>query len=86
MSNGQKETESITTFKKWPFADDFRIETDDGKVLSALCKYCSKVECNDFMLEAMSGNIKLSSLKSICFFSRKCYIYSSKYIYRHLGL
>ena len=23
---------SIITFKKWPFANDFRIETEDGKV------------------------------------------------------
>ena len=45
MSDGKKETVSITTFKKWPFANDFRIETEDGKVLSALCKYRSIVEC-----------------------------------------
>ena len=38
-------------FKKWPFANDFRIETGDGKVLSALYKYCSKVEYNDCMRE-----------------------------------
>ena len=48
MSNGNKETVSITTFKKWPFTNDFRIETEDGKVLSALQKYCSKVEYNEF--------------------------------------
>ena len=36
MSNGQKETVSITIFKKWPFANDFRIETEDGKVILAL--------------------------------------------------
>ena len=30
----------------------FRIETKDEKFLSALCKYCSKVEYNDFLLEA----------------------------------
>ena len=29
----------------------FKIETEDGKVLSALCKYCSQVEYNDFMKE-----------------------------------
>ena len=48
MSNGKKETVSITTFKKWPFANDFRIETKYGKVLSALCKCCSKVEYINF--------------------------------------
>ena len=48
MSDGKKETISITTFKKWPFANDFRIETEGGKVLSALWKYRSEVEYNDF--------------------------------------
>ena len=48
MSDGKKETISITTFKKWPFANDFRIETEDRKVPSALCKYRSEVEYNDF--------------------------------------
>ena len=43
MSDGEKETVSITTFKKWLFANEFRIEAEDGKVLSALCKYCSDV-------------------------------------------
>ena len=50
MSDGKKETATtMTTFEKWLFANDFRIETEDGKVLSALHKYCSKVEHNDFM-------------------------------------
>ena len=35
MSDGKKETASITTFKKWSFANDFVIETEDGKLLSA---------------------------------------------------
>ena len=30
----------------------FKIETNDEKVLSALCKYHSVVEYNDFMREA----------------------------------
>ena len=34
MHNGKKETASITTFKKFKFADDFRIEIEDWKVLS----------------------------------------------------
>ena len=29
-----------------------RIETENGKVLSALYKYCYEMECNDFMWEA----------------------------------
>ena len=49
MSDGKKETISINTFKKWQFANDFRIETKNGKVLSTLCKYCSEVEYNDCM-------------------------------------
>ena len=44
MSVGKKETVSITTFKKWPFSNDFRIETEDVESLSALCKFCFKVE------------------------------------------
>ena len=38
MSNGKKEIVSATTFKKWLFTNEFRIETEDGQVLSALCK------------------------------------------------
>ena len=49
MPDGKKETVSITTFKKWPFANDFGIETEDCKVLPALCKYCSEVEYNDLL-------------------------------------
>ena len=52
MSDGKKETVSITTFKNWPFANDFKIEIEDGKFLSVLCKYYSEVEYNDFMREA----------------------------------
>ena len=33
MSNGKKET--MTTFKIWRFVNDFRIETENGKVPSA---------------------------------------------------
>ena len=60
MSNGEKETVSIT-FKKRPFANDFRIKSKDGKVLSALCKYYFEVEYHDCMREGCA-------LKSICFF------------------
>ena len=37
-------------------ANDFRTEAEDGKVLSALCKYCPEVKHNDLMQEAMSRN------------------------------
>ena len=73
MSDGKEEIVSITTFKKWPFTNDLRIETEDGKFLSALGKYCSEVDYNDFMREG-------SALKSICFFR-----VSVRYIY-HVGL
>ena len=79
MSNGMKETASITTFKKWSFASDLKIETKDRNVLSALCKYCSKVECNDCIRED-------SALKSICFFQESVtYIHRSTFA-RHVGL
>ena len=32
MYDDKKETDSITNFKKRPFANDFRIETEDGKM------------------------------------------------------
>ena len=70
MSGGNKETVSITFSKEWQFANDFRMETEDGKLLSALCKYCSEVECNYSMREASSRNIKGSAVKSICFFEK----------------
>ena len=37
-------------------ANDFRTEAEDGKVLSALCKYCPEVKHNDLMQEARSRN------------------------------
>ena len=36
--------------------NDFRTEAEDGKVLSALCKYCPEVKHNDLMQEARSRN------------------------------
>ena len=53
MSNGKKETVSITTLKKLPFVNDFRIETENREVLSALCKYHSEVEYNYFHARGM---------------------------------
>ena len=75
----------ITAFKYWPFANDFRIETDDEQVLFALCKYCSKVEYNDFMRELRSRNIKCSALIWMFFLweSATC-IHRSKFA-RHVG-
>ena len=67
MSDGKKETVSITILKNGLFANDFRAETEDRKVLSACCKYSSEVEYHDFMQETMPRNIKGSALKSICF-------------------
>ena len=73
MSDDKKETITITTFTKWPFANDFRIETEDGKVLSVLCKCCSEVEYNDYMQEG-------PTLKSICFFRESVtYIHPSTF-------
>ena len=44
-----KET-MLTTFKKWPLANDFDVNTSDGGVTSVVCKY---------------DNIKEGALKSI---------------------
>ena len=68
MSDGKKETVSITILKNGLFANDFRTETEDGKVLSGYCKYSCEVEYHDFMQETMSRNIKGSALKTIFFF------------------
>ena len=73
MSDGKKETISITTFEKRPFTNDFRIETEDGNALSALCKNYSEVEYNDCMQED-------SALKLISFFQESATIHSSKYL------
>ena len=48
MSNGKKETISITTFKTWIFAADFRIETKGGKVLSAWLGKLVVKNCESF--------------------------------------
>ena len=36
----------------------FRNETEDGEILSALCKYFSEVEYNGFMREASFARIQ----------------------------
>ena len=82
MFDGWEETVSITTFRKLPFVTDFRIETEDGKVLSALRIFAPKWntmrEARHLMREARSRNIKGSALKSI-FFHEKTYIHQSKF-------
>ena len=71
MFDGQEETVSITTFRKLRFVTDFRIETEDGKVFSALRIFAPKwntmPEARHLMQEARSRNIKGSALKSIFF-------------------
>ena len=42
MFDGKIDTVSITTFKKWTFVDDFRIETEGGKVLCLARQICCK--------------------------------------------
>ena len=54
----------VATFKKRPFHSEFEIFCEDGKVTSALCKYCSEVEY-EFMHEAKGRKIKGSALLSV---------------------
>ena len=77
MSEDKQETVSIATFKNRPFSNDFTILTDDGKVLSALCKCFSEVQYNDVMREATFRNIKDSALKSVFYF-RKNLLYTPR--------
>ena len=48
MSDGKKETVSITTFKKWTFADNYRIETEGTKVLSSQLGKLVVKNCENF--------------------------------------
>ena len=61
----KKKNSMLLTFKKWPFPADFNIKTQDRKLPSVVCKYCSEVDYNDFMWEARYQNIYGSALKSI---------------------
>ena len=67
MFDGYEQTVSITTFRKLQFVTDFRIETEDGKVLSALRIFAPKwntmPEARHLMREAKSRSIKGSALK-----------------------
>ena len=60
-----KNTVTLSTFKKWPFANDFDVNISDGRVTSVVCKYCSEVDYKDFLIEARYRNIKGSALKLI---------------------
>ena len=80
-----KETVMLSTFKKWPFSDDFNVDTSDGKVVSVMCKYCSEIDYNAFLREARYHNIKGSALKSIENYRKKVtYIHRSSFA-RHVG-
>ena len=61
----------LSTFKKWPFANDFDVNTSDGRVTTVVCKYCSEIDYNDFLREARYSNIKGSALKSIVNFRKE---------------
>ena len=65
MSKEKQEIASISTFKKWPFKKDFIIECENGKVTSALCKYCSEVSYDELMRGAKSRGLKGSVLNQI---------------------
>lgn len=80
-----KETVTEATFKKWPFASDFIASSEDGKVKTALCKYCSEVSYNDYIREAKVRKIKGSALKSLeSFRSEVHYIHRPSFA-RHVG-
>ena len=42
----KSETVSLATYKKWPFLSCFEVECEEGKVISAVCKYCPEVKYN----------------------------------------
>ena len=78
MSKAKQETVSISTFKKWPFEKDFIIECENGKVTSALCKYCSEVSYDELMREAKYRGLKGSVLNSVNYYRDKVtYIHNS---------
>ena len=61
----KKEIVLFAMYKKWPFSSDFTVQCEEGKVISAVCKYRAEVECNAFMCEAGTKNKKSSALKSV---------------------
>ena len=59
MSDGKRETVSITTFKKWPFANDFRTETEEGKFsllyANIVPKWNTMISCERQGLETLKA-------------------------------
>ena len=43
----------------------FYVECEEGKMVSAVCKYCPEIEHNTFMCEAWTRNLKGYALKSV---------------------
>lgn len=81
----KQETVSVSTFKKWPFHSDFLIETEDGKVKSATCKYCSEIDYQDLMREAKYRGLKGQILKSLNYYREKVsYIHRGTFS-KHVG-
>ena len=39
----------FATHKKWLFLSDFEVECEEGKAISAVCKYCPEGEYNAYM-------------------------------------
>ena len=63
----KQETIPVSTFKKRSFANDFTIESETEKVISALCKYCFSINYNNLMQKVKYQNLKGSALKSVNF-------------------
>ena len=61
----EKETFLLVMYKKMAVLVRFKVECEEGKVTSAVCKYCPKVEYNAFMCEGQTRNIKCFPLKSV---------------------
>ena len=85
MLKEKQETISISMFKKCPFEKDFIIKCENGKVTSALCKYCSEVSYNELMREAKCRGLKGSVLHSVNYYHNKVtYIHCGTFT-RHVG-
>ena len=78
MSKEKQETVSISTFKEWPFEEEFIIECENGKVTPALCKYYSEVSYDELMREAKYRGLTGSVLNSVNYYCDKVtYIHNS---------
>ena len=85
MADRNKESVCVATFKKRPFQPDFNITAEDGKITSALCKYCSEMEYNAFMWEVRARNIKGSAWKSVENFQNAVTYSHRPTLARHVG-